>query len=63
MKIEPVIGHLKNDHRMGRCRYKGKTGVTTNVAWATIAWNTKKIVHLRRQKEEKQTLREMKRAT
>lgn len=62
IKIEPVIGHLKNDHRMGRCRYKGKTGDTTNVVWATVAWNTKKIVHLHRQKEEKQTLKEMKRA-
>ena len=62
IKIEPVIGHLKNDHRVGRCRYKGKTGDTTNVVWATIAWNTKKVVHLHRQKEEKQTLREMKRA-
>lgn len=24
VKIEPVIGHLKNDHRMSRCRYRGK---------------------------------------
>ena len=47
------VGHLKNDHRTGRCRYKGKIGDTTNVVWATIAWNTKKIVHLHRLKEEK----------
>ena len=40
----------------------GAAGDTVNVVWATLAWNTKKIVHLHRQKEEKQTLREMKRA-
>ncbi len=62
VKIEPVIGHLKCDHRMNRCRYKGAAGDTVNVVWATLAWNTKKIVHLHRQKEEKQALREMKRA-
>jgi IS5 family transposase len=61
-KIEPVIGHLKSDHRMNRCRYKGAVGDTINVVWATLAWNTKKVVHLHRQKEEKQALREMKRA-
>jgi IS5 family transposase len=62
VKIEPVIGHLKSDHRMNRCRYKGASGDTVNVVWATLAWNTKKVVHLHQQKEEKQTLREMKRA-
>jgi IS5 family transposase len=62
VKIEPIIGHLKSDHRMNRCRYKGAAGDTVNVVWATLAWNTKKVVHLHRQKEEKQTLREMKRA-
>jgi IS5 family transposase len=62
VKIEPVIGHLKSDHRMNRCRYKGAVGDTINVVWATLAWNTKKIVNLHRQKEEKQALREMKRA-
>ena len=60
VKIEPIIGHLKTDHRMNRCRYKGAVGDTINVVWATLAWNTKKIVHIHRQKEEKQTLREMK---
>jgi IS5 family transposase len=62
VKIEPVIGHLKTDHRMNRCRYKGAVGDTINVVWATLAWNTKKIVHLHKQKEEKQALKEMKRA-
>lgn len=62
VKIEPIIGHLKSDHRMNRCRYKGAAGDTVNVVWATLAWNTKKIVYLHRQKEERQAAREMKRA-
>jgi len=60
VKIEPIIGHLKCDHRMNRCRYKGAAGDTVNVVWATLAWNTKKIVHLCRKREEKQALRDMK---
>lgn len=62
VKIEPVIGHLKFDHRMNRCRYKGAVGDTLNVAWASLAWNTKKIVHLQRQKEEKQALKKVRQA-
>jgi IS5 family transposase len=55
--IEPVIGHLKCDHRMDRCRYKGADGDTANVVWATVSWNTKKIVHLHRKKEERRNQR------
>ncbi len=62
VKIEPIIGHLKSDHRMNRCRYKGAKGDTVNVVWATLAWNTKKITRLHRQKEERQAQREMKQA-
>lgn len=62
VKIEPIIGHLKSDHRMNRCRYKGAAGDTVNVVWATLAWNTKKVVYIQRRKEEKQAVREMKRA-
>ena len=40
--IEPAIGHLKNDHRLNRSRYKGKEGDTLNVRWAVLAWNSKK---------------------
>lgn len=61
-KIEPVIGHLKSDHRMSRCRYKGAQGDTTNVVWAILAWNIKKITRLARQKEEKRATRGTKRA-
>jgi IS5 family transposase len=53
IKIEPVISHLKNDHRMNRCRYKGVLGDTANVVWATLAWNTKKITSLHRIKRPK----------
>ena len=60
--IEPVIGHLKCDHRMDRCRYKGADGDTINVVWATVSWNTKKIVHLHRKKEERRNQRKIKRA-
>ena len=60
--IEPVIGHLKSDHRMDRCRYKGADGDTVNVVWATVSWNTKKIVHLHRKKEERRNQREIKKA-
>ncbi len=42
--IEPVIGHLKSDHRMDCSRYKGFDGDKVNVSWAVIAWNTKKWV-------------------
>ena len=41
-KIEPVIGHLKADHGMDRCRYKGFEGDQINVTLATISWNLKK---------------------
>ena len=51
--IEPVIGHLKQDHRMNRCRYKGWVGDMANVTWASLAWNTKKLVFLSWLKEEK----------
>jgi IS5 family transposase len=40
--IEPVLSHLKADHRMDRCRYKGFAGDQLNVSWAVLAWNTKK---------------------
>ncbi len=40
--IEPVISHLKSDHRMNRCRYKGFDGDRINVSLAVTAWNAKK---------------------
>jgi IS5 family transposase len=61
-KIEPVIGHLKTDHRMGRCRYKGPEGDTTNVVWAVAAWNMKKTTKLYAKKQAKTTRMRMKQA-
>ena len=61
MIIEPITGHLKNDHRMNRRRYQGIQGDTANVVFATLAWNTKKIVHLAWEKEEKRHKRQQKR--
>lgn len=40
--IEPVISHLKQDHRMDRCRYSGFDGDQINVSLAATAWNAKK---------------------
>jgi IS5 family transposase len=42
VKIEPIIGHLKADHRMDRCRYKGFEGDEINASLVVIAWNLKK---------------------
>lgn len=55
--IEPIIGHLKSDHRMDRSRYKGFDGDKQNVSWAVIAWNTKKWV--RRAKGNSEKAKEM----
>jgi IS5 family transposase len=48
--IEPVIGHLKADHRLDRCRYKGFAGDQLNVSWAVLAWNTTKWGRLLQQR-------------
>jgi len=40
--IEPIISHLKSDHRMNRSRYKGFEGDRINVAFAVSAWNVRK---------------------
>ena len=48
--IEPVIGHLKADHGMDHCRYKGFAGDQINVSWAVLAWNTKKWGRLLQQR-------------
>lgn len=41
-KMEPIIGHLKADHGMDRCRYKGFEGDQMNASLAIIAWNLRK---------------------
>jgi IS5 family transposase len=51
--MEAVIGHLKSDHRMNRCRYKGFNGDKINVTLAVLAWNTKKWVRKVKEQEKK----------
>lgn len=43
--IEPVIGHLKSDHRMARCFLKGAQGAGLNLGLAAAAWNIKKWIN------------------
>lgn len=42
VKMEPIISHLKTDHGMDRCRYKGFEGDQINASLAAIAWNLRK---------------------
>jgi IS5 family transposase len=44
--IEPRIGHLKSDHRLGRNFYKGLPGDAINIMLAAAAFNFKKAMRL-----------------
>jgi len=44
--IEPVIGHCKSDHRLGRNFYKGLFGDSVNVMLAAAGFNFKRAVRL-----------------
>ena len=44
--IEPTIGHLKSDHRLGRNFYKGVFGDAVNVMLAAIAYNFKRAMRV-----------------
>ena len=37
--VEPVIGHLKDDHRMGRNYLKGRDGDRINAVLAAAGYN------------------------
>jgi len=37
--IEPIIEHLKSEHRMGRCYLKGELGDSTNAVLAAAGYN------------------------
>lgn len=43
--IEPVIGHLKTDHRLGRNFYKGIAGDNINIMLAAAAFNFKRMMN------------------
>jgi len=42
--IEPVIGHLKHDHRMARSYLKGAVGDAINLFMAAAAFNFRKLM-------------------
>lgn len=42
--IEPIIGHLKTDYRLGRNFYKGVIGDAINVMLAAAAFNFKRVM-------------------
>ena len=42
--IEPTIGHLKHDHRMGRCYLKGEQGDQINALCAAMGLNLRKLL-------------------
>ena len=42
--IEPVIGHLKSDFRLGRNYLKGTIGDSINLMLSASAWNFKKLM-------------------
>ena len=44
--IEPVIGHLKSDHRMARNYLKGFNGDEINLLLAATAFNLKKWMNI-----------------
>ena len=43
--IEPIIGHLKSDHRLSRNYYKGIQGDAVNVLLAAAAFNFKRMLN------------------
>ena len=43
--IEPIIGHLKNDHRLGKNYLLGKLGDSINAILSGCAFNLRKIMH------------------
>jgi len=42
--IEPIIGHLKSDHRLDRCRLKGPHGDGVNALLAACGFNIRKLL-------------------
>ena len=43
--IEPVIGHIKSDHRLNRNFYKGVVGDNINIMLAAAAFNFKRMMN------------------
>ncbi|MBP9029242.1 MAG: hypothetical protein KBG14_05805 [Bacteroidales bacterium] len=43
--MEPIIGHLKADHRLSRNFYKGIVGDNINIMLAAAAFNFKRVMN------------------
>ena len=44
--IEPIIGHLKSDHRMERCHLKGETGDRLHAVLCAAGYNIKWLLRM-----------------
>jgi IS5 family transposase len=44
--VEPVIGHLKSDHRLDRCFLKGRVGDKLNLIGSAAGFNVRKLLSL-----------------
>jgi IS5 family transposase len=44
--VEPVIGHLKSDHRLDRCFLKGRIGDKLNLIGSASGYNMLKLLRL-----------------
>jgi transposase, IS5 family len=44
--VEPVIGHLKSDHRLDRCFLSGRLGDKLNVIGSAAGFNMRKLLRL-----------------
>jgi transposase, IS5 family len=55
--IEPIIGHLKSDHRLDRCHLKGQTGDAIHAVLCAAGYNIKWLMMMILQKGIKPFLR------
>jgi IS5 family transposase len=44
--IEPIIGHLKADHRMDRCHLKGETGDRLHTVLCAAGYNIRWLLRM-----------------
>jgi IS5 family transposase len=44
--IEPIIGHLKADHRMDRCHLKGETGNRLHAVLCAAGYNIRWLLRI-----------------
>jgi len=48
--IEPIIGHLKADHRMNRCHLKGAEGDAIHAVLCAAGYNIRWLLRMIRKK-------------